>query len=212
MHEISLPPIRAYLRERFLYDGDPSKTDMLPCIIVSARSIPGSVMLFQVLLENGVLRDKLPIHALATKPDASEHPFHYLQLWDCFSANFTAVEIRFLSGLRVSVYCKDRVWRDGHYLFTFQWGEDLTHGLDLGYAIDPAEHKSGHFIEMCDGQFAIQPNNRLKFHEPSFCTKPFPEKPDYRVNTGWWSAETFSKWHTEDTNNFFYETQDPEEA
>ena len=79
------------------------------CVVVSVRAIAGSAALFQVLLENGALRDKLPIHALHEFEHQHEHEFHHLQLWNCFSANFSIVEINYLSG------CVVKDWRVGEW-------------------------------------------------------------------------------------------------
>jgi hypothetical protein len=161
-------------------------------------------MLFQVLMENGVLRDKLPIHAFVTDKNAPEIPFHHLQLWNCFSANFSIISINYLSGLKVDVKLKNGNWESGTYLWTFQWGPDYSHGIDLTLAADPFEHKSSHFIELDNGCFVLQPNNRLKWRDPSFITKPFPEKPDYKGNSKIWNCESYDKWTTEDSNAWFY--------
>jgi hypothetical protein len=85
-----------------------------------------------------------------------------------------------------------------------QWGSDITHGIDLSLAVDPAEHKSAHFIELDNGEYALQPNNRLRWFEPSHVTKPYPEKPDYKVNTDEWNCEAFDKWATEDSDSWAY--------
>jgi hypothetical protein len=206
LHEASIPPLKCLVRREFM-TGDAAHAGQYEAgIAVSVRSIPGSCALFQVLLENGALRDKLPIHALHGFGHDHVHPFHHLQLWNCFSAAFSIVEINFLGGLRVSVRMKDGKWADGIYLWTMQWGPDYTNGADLSLAIDPSEHKSGHFIALDCGEFAIQPNNRLRWHEPSHVTKPFPERPDYVVNEDEWNCEAFSKWATEDSAAWAYET------
>lgn len=203
MHEVSLPPIKVLVRREFLYDLKKGHGEYDLGLLISARSIPGSAMLFQVLLENGVLRDKLPISAILHKPTQARE-FDELQLWNCFSANFCIVELNYLCGTRVEFYNKRKKWESGLYLFTFQWGSDMTYGIDLTQAEDPSEHKSGHFLQLDTGEFAIQPNNRLRFIDPSFTTKPFPENPDYKVNTQSYNCETSKKWITEDTDRYFY--------
>jgi hypothetical protein len=72
------------------------------------------------------------------------------------------------------------------------------------------EHKSHHILLLDNGQIALQPNNRVKWSEPSFVTKDFPEKPDYQVNKEWFNAEGFEKWRTEDSENYMYGTEDLE--
>lgn len=204
MHEVSTPPIKVWVKKEFQYDLEKGFGEFDRGIIVSARSVCGSGMLFQVLMENGVLRDKLPIHAFVTDKNAPEIPFHYLQLWNCFSANFSIISINYLFGLKVDVKLKNGNWESGTYLWTFQWGPDNSHGIDLTLASDPFEHKSSHFIELDNGCFVLQPNNRLKWRDPSFVTKPFPEKPDYKGNSKTWNCEGYDKWVTEDSNAWFY--------
>lgn len=208
LHETSIPPLKCLVRREFLTGKSEHEGQYEKGIAVSVRSITGSCALFQVLLENGALRDKLPIHAIHATAHEHVHPFHHLQLWNCFSANFSIVEINFLAGLRVSVRMKDGQWADGIYLWTMQWGPDYTNGADLSLALDPSEHKSGHFIALDCGEFAVQPNNRLRWHEPSHVTKPFPERPDYVVNEHEWSCEAHAKWATEDSNAWHYDTSE----
>jgi hypothetical protein len=163
------------------------------------------VALFQVLLNNGVLRDKLPSHAFLTAPELPKDdlPFHYLQIWNCFSSNFTLLTLNYLYDTRVSVFMKDKKWYDGNYYATINWGED-NQDCDLTLAQDPMEHKSHHIILLDNGQIALQPNNRMKWSEPSFVTKPFPENPDFLVNKEWFNSEGFEKWETEDSERYFY--------
>jgi hypothetical protein len=212
MHEISIPPLKVWVKKEFLHNHEFGHGEWEMGLLVSARSISGNAMLFQVLLENGALRDKLPIHSFVwctkrweAQCKEQEPPFHYLQLWNCFSANFSAVEIDFLSGLRVDAVLKDKSIASGMYLWSFQWGPDATHGIDLTQAIDPSEHKSGHFLKLDNGMFAIQPNNRLRFYDPAHVTKPFPDRPDYKVNTDKWNCEAHAKWVTEGSNNWAYD-------
>jgi hypothetical protein len=209
-HETSVPPMKVLVRREFMTDHQTGHGEYETGILISVRSIPGSCALFQVLLENGVLRDKLPIHALHHEAHEHVHPFHHLQLWNCFSANFAIVELQFLSGLIVDVKMKSGEWVRGRYLWTMQWGSDVSHGFDLSLAVDPSEHKSGHLIELDCGEYAIQPNNRLRWHEPSHVTKPFPEKPDYKVNTDEWNCEALAKWTTEDSDAWLYEVVETE--
>jgi hypothetical protein len=193
LHESSIPPIHCFVRREFLTENPEHVGQYERGVAVSVRAVPGSCALFQVLLENGALRDKLPIHALHSFAHDHVYPFHYLQLWNSFSANFSIVEVGYLSGLRVSVRMKDNTWADGIYLWTMQWGPDYTHGADYSLALHPAEHKCGHVIELECGEYAIQPNNRLRWHEPSHVTKPFPERPEYVVNRDEWNCEAYAK-------------------
>jgi hypothetical protein len=80
-------PFKVYLRNEYLYQGKKGHGEFTEGVIISVRCMPGQAALFQVLLNNGVMRDKLPSHALLTKPELPnpDLPFHYLQIWNCFS-------------------------------------------------------------------------------------------------------------------------------
>lgn len=199
-------PLKVYVRNEYMYQNKKGFGEFTEGIITSVRCIPNQAALFQVLLDNGVMRDKLPSHALLTKPKSPnpDLPFHFLQLWNCFSYNFSLIQLSFVSGLRVSTFMKDRKWYNGNYYATINWGSsDLN--SDFTLAEDAMEHKSHHIILLDNGQIALQPNNRIRWSEPSFVTKSFPKRPDYMVNKDYYNCEGFEKWQTEDSDYMFYD-------
>lgn len=206
-------PTKVYVRDEYMYQGKKGHGCFSEGVILSVRCMPGQAVLFQVLLDNGVVRDKLPSHALLTKPEipTPDLPFYYLQIWNCFSYRFSVHTINYLYDANVSVYMKDRKWYDGSYYATINWGaNDLN--SDFTLAEDPMEHKCHHVILLDNGQIALQPNNRIRWTEPSFVTKPFPSKPDYMVNKDYYNCEGFDKWHTEDSDVMFYDTVNYDEG
>ena len=157
----NVPPIKVVIKKEYLYDGVKHKGEFQQAILLTAKSLPGLSTLFQVLLDNGVMRDKLPISAFVSKIDKNEkeYPLDFLQIWNSFSYNITCMEINFLSGLRCSVFLKDKTWIKGTILWTFDWSGETDASVNLSLCEQPDEHKSGHVIEMDNGQYAIQPNN-----------------------------------------------------
>lgn len=200
-----VPPLTLWLKGEYLYSDYGNKDyDLVRCGLVGVRCVKDQVPLFSVLLENGVLRDKLPSSALLyydRRPD-KEYRFDELCLWNSFSNTFTVMVMEYLSGAKVTVKMKSGEVVMGSYLFTIDWAKDSITDL----AEDATEHKSHHVIVLEDGQIAIQPNNRVLWHEPSFVTKRFNNEP-YVVNKRIWNAEQFSKWNTEDTDRYFYQTE-----
>jgi hypothetical protein len=201
-------PMKVFVRNEYMYQGKKGHGEFSPAVIVSVRCMPDSNLLFQVLLDNGVLRDKLPPHALLTKPELPKPdlPFHYLQLWNCFSYNFTVIKLGYLSSSRVDVYMKDHKWYPGEYHSTINWGSNDMN-CDITLSEDPMEHKSHHIILLDNGQIAVQPNNRVRWYEPSFVTEEFPERPDYLVNKDEFNSELHEKWHTENSDRMFYDNE-----
>ena len=201
-------PLKVYVRNEYMYQNQKGHGEFTPAVVLSVRCMPGQAVLFQVLLDNGVVRDKLPCHALLTKPESPENdlPLHFLQIWNCFSYNFTLFQISYLPDAPVEVYMKDKKWYSGKYFATINWGANDMN-TDLSLAEDPMEHKAHHIIFLNNGQIALQPNNRVKWSEASFVTKPFPDKPDYLVNDGYYNVEVEEKWRTEDSDRMFYDTE-----
>jgi hypothetical protein len=59
-------------------------------------------------------------------------------------------------------------------------------------------------LELDNGNFAAQPNNRILWHCNSFTTDN--DWPDYKVQTTYWDAED-SSMVTEDSDKMFYEME-----
>jgi len=202
-------PLKVFVRNEYMYQFKRGHGEFTEGVIISIRCMPGQAVLFQVLLDNGVMRDKLPSHALLTEAELPnpDLPFHYLQIWNCFSYRFTLTQLSYVYDTNVDVYMKDRQWHKGTYYATINWGSNDIN-TDITLAEDPLEHKSHHIILLDNGQIALQPNNRVRWYEPSFVTKEFPSKPDYLVNNSWFNCEGFDKWHTEDSDAMFYDNVD----
>ena len=70
----------------------------------------------------------------------------------------------------------------------------------------PDQHKCGHVLELDDGNYAIQPNNRLRVFDASTGSDP-NEKPliNRLVNNRRWTVETSSKWITDEHEEGSYD-------
>lgn len=201
----NLKPIKVWLKKEFQYDRQDHQGEFERAILITAKSIPGRALEFEVLTEAGVLRDKLPIEAIVSRKDAVKAKTPDLQLWNCFSYNFTVIQKQWLN--RCSVFCKDKKKRKGTYLWTFDWSGEADN-FNYSLAEEPDEHKCLHFIQMDNGTFMLQPNNRVQWFEPSFVTKPFPEKPDYKVTTHVEDCELGDTWRTSDDDRQFYDVEE----
>ena len=99
-----------------------------------------------------------------------------LQTWDCQDNDIAVTTFGFLQNRRVDVFCRDRVWRSGKYVFTIDDYEGDLNELNIGYANDQ-DSKCYHFLEMDDGNYAIPPNNLLRWHNPDFIIPYDKESP-----------------------------------
>ena len=193
------PRFTCLLRKEYLYDLEAHQGEFLRCVVFGISSLHGKAVGFHVLTENGAMIWRLPISALAHEEDAPHLPLEVLQLWDCFSYEVAVTEFAYLEGLKCRTLLKDQQWYDGEYCFTLDW-------CGTPESEDPGDtgHKCGHLLALDNGCFALQPNNRIQWFEPSFIT-PFTTRPDYKTNTHIWKCENASKWST--TDAYFYDTK-----
>jgi hypothetical protein len=201
---VDTPIVYCALRSEYLYNLEAHHGEFIPCAIFGASSVQSRAIGFHCMLHNGALIHRMPISAFVHKPDAPVMALDLLELWDCLSSDIVCNEYSFLKGLRVDVILKNHQVEQGIYLFTLDW-----HNSSL--ADNPGEggHKCAHVIRLNNGTFCAQPNNRLRWYEPSFITVPMLERPDYQTNYQLYSVENKGdKWATEDSPRMFYELEE----
>jgi hypothetical protein len=188
----NIPPIYCKIKKEYLYDLDEQYNNQSEeCVIFGLASITGRAILFHIMLPNGAVYYRLPISAF------SKNVFIDLkcpicqstrsQLWNCFSYYPSIINFNFLSGQRGTFFGKDKKEYSGIYLFTVDWGHPDTNILNVEHSEIPQEHKCAHILELSNGNYAAQPNNRILWNIPSYTTEV--NKPDYKVQTTYWSVE-----------------------
>lgn len=203
---LNLPPIHCYVRKEFLYDFQSGYGEYVPCIWVSAKSIRGQAFRIESYLpEYGALYDKLPLHAYVSRTDnlGDFLPLDYLQIWDCFSHHATIIRKSFMGNLSAKFFAKDKKWYGGNYLFTIDNCSPDPNIIDTTYSEWPEDHKSFNFIELDNGQYAAQPNNRTIFLDPASNPKEL-KFPDFKVCTKTYRVEQNAKWALGDTDTVMY--------
>ena len=130
-------------------------------------------------------------------------PLDVLQLWDCFDYNLTIIRKPILS--RCEFFAKDRQFYKGVYMFTIDNCHSEHSTLDINYSEHDPEHKSFNVIQLDNGQFAAQPNNRIIWHDSSL-TADVLKQPDFKVCTQNYSVETESKWKIGHTDEWQYKS------
>lgn len=204
---VNLPPVHCYVRKEFLYDFEKGHGEFVPCIWVSLKSIRGQAFRIESYLpEYGALYDKLPLHAYVSRTDSLGDllPLDYLQIWDCFSYNATIIQKSFLKNLSAKFLAKDKVWYQGNYMFTVDNASPDPNIIDTTYSEWPEDHKSFNFIELHNGQYAAQPNNRTIFLDAASNPKEL-KFPDFRVCTKTYRVEQNAKWSLGDSTTVMYE-------
>lgn len=145
------------------------------------------------MMEDGGLWWRMPINAFCKEIGTPEVDLHDLVLWNSFSPYVTVNKFANLANLKMSYKDRSKNTISGKYMFTLDWHNPDSNRLDDGYSETPNEHKCGHVIEREDGNFAIQPNNRVRVFEPSFANKK--DLVIQRViNEYVWDVEDMEKW------------------
>ncbi len=206
---VNTPPIHCYVRREFLYDFEEGFGEYEPCIWVTLKSIRGQAFRIESYLPRyGALYDKLPLHAFVSRTHSLDVdaflPLDYLQIWDCFSYDMTIVQKSFLKNLSAKFYAKDKKFYQGNYMFTVDHASPDPNQIDTTYSEWPEDHKSFNFIELDNGQYAAQPNNRCLFLDSASNPKSL-KFPDFRVCTKKYVVETNPKWFLGDTDTVMYE-------
>ena len=206
----NLPPIKVLVKKQYLYDHQKGKGEFVEGVWISCKSIQGRALYFETYLpEYGALYDKLPISAFVNAPTDLDLELEELQLWDAFSYHLTIVEKASISGVKCKYLAPSKKWYYGEYLFTIDNAHADTNILNVNYSEVPEEHKSFNILELDNGHFAAQPNNRVIFYDKSL-TPAKPLQPDFKVSTEYYSVENKSKWTAGDDDNYHYNLKEQE--
>lgn len=206
----NIPTITCLIRNEFLFNHDKGHGEFTKADVHSVASVQKRVPLFEAFLENGVNWTRRPIHAFCWKEDAPEQELDELVLWDSFTYHVGVTCFPMLKNKTCKFISRRRTEYTGKYLFTLDWGSsDDMSDTDFGLSEFPSQHKCGHFIAMENGNFAIQPNNRLRMHDPSFTVKE-DIVINRKYNTTLWTAERNKRWVTPDTDIMNYDHTDLE--
>lgn len=167
----NIPPIDCYVRGNFLRNQEDSHDKYFECVIFGVSSVQNRSPLFHFMMADGGLWWRMPINAFCKEPNTPEVDLHELVLWNSFSPNVAVTKFANLANLKMSYKDRNKNVVQGKYLFTLDWHNPESNRLDDGYSETPNEHKCGHVIQRDDGNFAIQPNNRVRVFEPSFANQ-----------------------------------------
>ena len=207
----SLSPIPVFVKKEYLYDLEKGHGELTPGIWISVKSVMYKALYFETLLtEYGALFDKLPISAFVWKEDYDKEnqlPLDVLQLWDCFDYHVTVIQKPLLS--RCQFFGKDKRMHDGEYIFTIDNAHPDTNVLDMNFSEHDPEHKSFNIIQLDNGQFAAQPNNRIIWRDSSLTPEDL-KTPDFKVCTQNYAVEIEPKWSVGHTDEWAYKTKEEE--
>jgi hypothetical protein len=150
--------------------------------IFGVKSMLNYPLLFHFQSEIGAVFWNVPISAFFHSEDfdilsdSESTRLQLLETWDCQSTALSVCCFKFLQHKTVDVFCRDKVWRRGKYHFTIDDYETDPNEINVGHSQD-MDSKCFHFIELEDGNFCVQPNNLLRWHNPDFIVPYNKENP-----------------------------------
>lgn len=162
------PYIQCFLRKEFTgLDND------LQGYIFGAKSLINYPILFHFQGSNGAVFFNVSINYFHHDPEYDvldsneEKRLQMLESWDAQSNAISATCFKFLENKIVDVFCRDKKWRSGNYLFTLDDYSGDANQINVGHS-NSLDSKCFHFIMLHDGNFCIQPNNLLRWGNCDF--------------------------------------------
>jgi hypothetical protein len=196
----NIPSFKALVRKSYFTKNKEDNNEFYNVYVFGLQSVSGVILTFHVMVDNGMVRSRVPISEIYKKIPTNDIPFNFKQLWDCFSENVSVTKFDFLAFNRAQIVLRDgnKVW--GTYMFTVDWFNNT-------YSDEPSEYKCGHIFESDEGYLMCMPNNRIFWKDSNWVTKKLPENlKQYKVDTELPSVENRSdKWITEDGDSFYYD-------
>lgn len=196
----NIPHFKALVRRSWFTKNEVDYNIFDNVYVFGIQSVSGKILTFHVMTDYGMLRSRVPLSEIFMKEPDRDIPFHFKQLWDCFSENVVVNRFDFLSGNRCEVVLRDKskVWAT--YLFTVDW-------FNNPYSEEPSDYKCCHILASDYGYLLGMPNNRIYWKDSNWITKNFPLpikeiKVDFEIP----SVESVSdKWVSEDSDCFYYD-------
>jgi hypothetical protein len=196
----NIKSFKCLIRVSHLTKNEKDRDKFHDCYAFAIQSISGKILTFHVMTDYGMLRSRVPLSEIFLKEPINDIPFHFKQLWDCFSENVSVVSYDYLCERRCQVVLKDgtKVWAS--YIFTVDWYSNA-------YSDEPSDYKCGHILVSDDGYLLCQPNNRIFWKDSNWITKPFPfDLKQIKVDEVLPSVETISdRWVSEDSDSYYYD-------
>lgn len=183
-----IPPIRCFVREKFLN----GKGGVEECYLFGISSLKGRALGFHAMLRSGAHFRHLPAHAICFEPAAPQRELEELCMWDCFSYRPVVWVADFLKDHEAICVCPGGSM-PGDYLFTVDWLPD-SHERP-GLVLIPDQMKCAHAFRLADGNLCYLPTNRIAWKDGYWLgTDANPKERGYLVQEEVYQAET-SAWN-----------------
>ena len=161
-------PITCFIKEKFLYDMDETKSGILACQIIGISVYKDYAVLFEVLVDGAFLYSDVPVHAFLSTHKLPTVELSFKELSYC-NADSDVVEACHFPALdkKLSAFFKEiNKWLDAEYLLTIT----LTAG-NLNF----------HLLSVENGQFALSPNHKISVSGERYLPKYKKNRQDWKI-------------------------------
>lgn len=200
----NIPVIDCFIRKEFLFNQEEHHGEFESGFLFGVTSLMNKTLLFNFMSSGGGHFCRLPIHAFCHKKDAPVQSLNDLVTWNNFSYYIGVIRYDYLATFcRAKIKLRDGQIYFGNYMFTVDYAnpdKDLIN-QDFGLSEDPYEHKSASLFKLDNGNFSIQPNNRVLYVDASFI-EPYTEVPKWRAQKSEWKVPE-GEWKVE--GEYFYD-------
>jgi hypothetical protein len=162
----NIRPLNLLVREKYLYNMDIEKKDLVNCTVIGLSSYPGHTLTVTILVKGKFLYSYVPLIALAWFPSFAENDLNKAIYKNCPSSELT---VTYYDALKdCTIYNKDgSYFTNGQYILTLDWYND---------------NEQFHLIKINDGNFVLYPNHKIIFNSESYKEK----LPQYRKSKNEW--------------------------
>ena len=207
----NMPYISCSIRQAFT-----GLDELLEGYIFGVKSMINRPLHFHFQSRIGAVFWNMPVSAFVHKKDYDQLSedettrLSMLESWDCQSNDIAVTTFAFLQNHAVDVFCRDKKWRSGKYITTIDDYEGDLNNINVGYSNDQ-DSKCFHFICLYDGNFAVQPNNLLRWHNADFIV-PYDKDspPKLQINSEQLSSELIDR--TYGNSPYYFYGKDEEEV
>jgi hypothetical protein len=183
----NIPSIGCYIRKEFLFNQESHHGEFEEGVLFGVTSLMNKTLLFNFMTKGGGHFCRLPIHAFCHKLDAPKQELNDLVTWNNFSYYIGVIKYDYLSFCKAKIKLSDNKVYLGNYLFTVDYANPDKNLPDLTVSEDPYDHKSANLFELDNGNFAIQPNNRVLYIDASYI-EPYKEIPRWKAQSSEWKV------------------------
>ena len=198
----NIPEFKAFVRRSWFTKNEDDLNLFDSVFVFGLQSVQNKIITFHVMTDYGMLRSRVPLSEVFIFEPKNDVPFHFKQLWDCFSENCEVMKFDYLEGLKCEVILRDKTKTWGNYMFTVDWFNNAS-------SEEASDYKCAHILFSDDGYLLAMPNNRIIWKDSNWVTIGFPMPlKDIKVDTHIPSVESVSdRWVSENTNSYYYDIE-----